>query len=97
MMPDQINTLITVLTPVIVYLVTKAVTAIGPSLSSLTITTVVVPVLSVLVTFIAPLVGGTNPWYVTLILGLVSTFVHEFISNLQNKNQAPPAAPAAAK
>lgn len=84
--PD-VTTILTVLTPVVVYLVTKLVGIItakyGSQIPSVVITAVVVPFLSLAAMFISQWLGGTNPWYIQLILGFSGTFVHELINNFQ--------------
>jgi hydrogenase-4 membrane subunit HyfE len=91
--PPDVNTVLTILTPIIVYLVMKLVafimTKIGTQIPSALITAVIVPLLSLGTMYISSWLGGTNPWYLQLILGFGGTFLHELINNFQK-----PAAPS---
>ena len=85
---DTITLLLTILTPLVVYGATWLVGFLVPKLPSVLITTLVVPALSAVAVLIASLLGGTNPWYIQLGLGLVATFVHEFQNNVKQAGPA---------
>jgi hypothetical protein len=82
----ETTTLIIALTPFVVYLVTKLVSWILPKIPAILITTLVVPAISAVGIWIASLLGGTNPWYLQLILGFTAVFIHEFIKNIQQSS-----------
>jgi hypothetical protein len=76
--------LLSVLTPAVVWLAVWIVRAVKPVLPVAVITTLIVPALSALAAWVGTVIVPGAPWEVTLLIGLASTFIHEFLNNLKN-------------
>lgn len=76
------------LTPLIVYLVTLLITKALPDLSGWVVTGVIVPVLSLLVTWLSQLVVADYGFWPQVALGLVAVFINEAIKQFQQGSSA---------
>ena len=83
MTPELITTLVLILTPVIVWLITAVIKPfITGKFSGVIIVGVVVPVLSLLATWIGGMILPETNW-LQLVVGLLAVFIRELIKQLK--------------
>jgi hypothetical protein len=78
-------TLTTMLTPVIVFVVTWAVTKIKTGLPGWVITSLLVPAFSALVAYISTTITGQATWLLQFVMGFLSVFINEFLKQINLK------------
>jgi hypothetical protein len=84
MTPEVITAIIAILTPFVVFGVTKLVTIYLPKLQGWGIVAIVVPIVGFLVTLVSNLITNAAPlWYIQLALGLLAVFINELYKQLK--------------
>ena len=75
--------ILSVLTPVAVFLATKLALWVKPNVPAVIVTTFIVPLLTGLATWISSMVNPNLAWYYAAGISLASTFIYEFLKNLK--------------
>ena len=87
MTPEMIQTLIGLLTPLVVYGVTEIVKITLPAIKGWGIVAIVVPALGFAATLVTNLVTTAGPaWYVQFGLSLLAVFVNEMLRQVKQGN-----------
>ena len=76
------SNMLTILEPALTWLAVAVALAVKKGVPDWIVTTFIVPAASGLATYIGTLTFPEAPWYVPFALGLVSTFLREFLKNL---------------
>jgi hypothetical protein len=79
----DVHTIITLAMPIIVFLVTMAVTKIQGNVSGIVIVGIIVPLLSIGGAYLSGLLGGTLAFGWQVLVNFLAVFVNEFIKQIQ--------------
>ncbi|MBK8609088.1 MAG: hypothetical protein IPL84_03875 [Chitinophagaceae bacterium] len=82
----DLNQIILMLTPVIVWAATQLVKLVKPKISGWVLTGLVVPLLSIAITIIAQYVGVGGDFIVQVVVGLLAVFLQELFKQFNQGN-----------
>lgn len=82
----DLNQIILMLTPIIVWAVTQIVKAVKPKISGWVLTGILVPVLSVAITIVTQFVGVPTDFLKQVLIGLLAVFLQELFKQFSQGN-----------